>query len=159
MPATTHTPKIVPLWTNIVTAGVDRDVIALTTDSLTVFYAFQIDLTLWDNPANEFYVNHQITEASRGQRFDNLWGPNPMSALPKFPALWVSMSWNSAAQAGVTNGMITVFSAPTDSMYLYRPYIAVIVPGLVGGEILVGEGKSEFAVADEHFFFCEENPN
>jgi hypothetical protein len=47
--ATRRTPLLEIPWTNIVTEGVDRDLIQWSTSDLTLFFALNIDLSLFDN--------------------------------------------------------------------------------------------------------------
>jgi hypothetical protein len=130
-----HTALVSILWTNVLTQGVDRDVIASEGHSLTLLFGLSIDTALW-NTAWAFVANFQVTEVATGQGFNHYWRA-PLNALPKSPSLWLSMSWARAEWAGVSHAPVrTAVSPPAqitwsqvgDGMYLYRPYIEILVP-------------------------------
>jgi hypothetical protein len=149
-----HTAGVSIPWTNLVTAGVDRDVVAFTQDSLTLLFGISIDPALWTTPNYGFLINFQVTEVATGQRFNNYWRA-PLNALPQAPSLWVSMSWARAEFAGVMHAPLGIFNQSGDGMYLYRPYIEILVPRAPDPEFFISGGQSEFAVGEEHFFLCE----
>jgi hypothetical protein len=154
-----HTPRVRVLWTNVLAGGQDRDVIWRPGQSLTLLFGLSIDTALWHQDAS-FVANFQITEVASGQRFNNYWR-GPLSALPKAPSIWLSKSWTRAEWAGVNHGSVVYGSGPLawtqvgDGMYLYRPYIEILVPRPNPAFIFLPGAYSEFAVGEEHFLLAE----
>jgi hypothetical protein len=154
MAGNTHTPRVSIPWTNVTTGGVDRDTITFTQDSLTLLFGLSIDTALWNEPSYWFQASTQITEVATGQRFNNYWRA-PLNALPQAGSLWISNSWAQAQWAGVRTAQIAYFNQSGDGLYLYRPSFTLLSPGVVDPEFFIPTGKSEFAVGEEHFIFCE----
>ena len=152
--ATLRTPFLEIPWTNIVTEGVDRDLVRWSTSDLTLFFGLNIDLSLFDN-AFRFLANFQIVEVASGRTSNHYWN-GPLDALPRAPGLWLSWSFTYALEAGVYNSRYGSSYGPFgDGCYLFRPYFMVWVSQPPSTQFLSPAGRSEYAVADEHFLMLE----
>lgn len=154
MAATLHTSKIEIPWTNIITAGQDRDIVVWSEDELALFFGLNADAGLFGH-GYEFTANFRVIEASTNQTFNHYW-TGKLDGFQAFaPNMWLSMTWAKAAWAGVSKSHYSFFgSGVGDGLYLYRPYFLVHA-GVLDVEFVIYSGKSEFAVADEHYFMVE----
>jgi hypothetical protein len=158
MAAVTHTSQVSIPWTQVIThvspaSPGGPEVVSSRVDPLALIFGLTIDTALWTTtpgrPPPVFVANFQITEVATGQRFNHYWKA-PLTALPKFPSLWLYMGWAQAQFAGVGHGPFGPL--PPDGMYLYRPYIEIV---RTDNDDRLELGPSQFAVGDEHFIMCQ----
>lgn len=141
-------------WTNIVTEGVDRDIVRWGTSDLALFFGLNIDLSLFDN-GYRFMANFQVVETASGRTENHYWD-GTLDALPRAPGLWLSWSFTYAFDAGVTSSRYGYGYGPRgDGSYMFRPYFMVWLSELPNTGLLFPAGRSEYAVADDHFFMLE----
>jgi len=151
----THTQGLEIPWTNIVTEGVDRDVVRWSTNDLTLFFGLSIDQALFGS-AFRFLANFQIVEVASGATHNTYWNA-PLDALPNAPSLWLSYSFTYAFDAGVANSRYGGgdYGPSGDGCYLFRPYFMVWVSQPPSNQLLYPAGKSEYAIGEDHFLMLE----
>jgi hypothetical protein len=108
MAATLNTSLTRLIWTNIMTRGLDSDVIVNSSDDLTLFMGLNIDLSLFDQGYG-CSVNFRLIEVATNQAFNHYWWVQLDSLRQWAPSMWLSMSWQRAAWAGVRNGAYSYF--------------------------------------------------
>ncbi len=152
--AVRRTPLLEIPWTNVTTEGVDRDVVRWATSELTLFFGLNLDLSLFDN-AFRFLANFQVMETASGRITNNYWD-GALDALPRASGLWLSWSFTYAFEAGVYNSRYGSTWGPFgDGCYLYRPYFMVWVSQPPSAQFLLPGGRSEYAVAEDHYVMLE----
>jgi hypothetical protein len=152
--AVRRTPLLEIPWTNVVTEGVDRDLVRWSTSDLTLFFELNIGLDLFDN-GFRFLANFQIVEISSGRIANHYWD-GTLDALPHAPGLWLSWSFTYALDAGIYNSRYgSAWGSFGDGCYLFRPYFMVWVSQPSSTQFLSPAGLSEYAVADDHFLMLE----
>jgi hypothetical protein len=130
------------LSTNIVTSGVDRDVVSGPQAPVVLFFTLAVDLNQFTwNPSFAFTADFQVENYYTGQKTNRFWIAS-LNALPQAPFLWLSLG-----------GAASAFGVSTPGIYLYRPTFIVTAPNL--RELPPFIGDSGFAVAEEHFFILE----
>jgi hypothetical protein len=128
--------------TNIVTSGIDRDVVSSPQEQVILFFTLAFDFNQFQwNSGFGFRANFQVENYASGLKTNVAWN-DLLGALPQAPSIWLSMQWTAAN-----------FGISTPGVYLYRPTFTVMVPN--PGELPAFIGDSDFAVAEEHFLILE----
>ena len=153
MTPTLNSAKLSILWSNLITDGIDRDVVNYAEGgTFELFFGLSIDVSLFDQ-GFLFVANFQIEEVRSGQLFNHYW-EGDFDSLPHAGGIWLRTAFTSAAAAGARNAPVSYFGTNKgDGMYLFRPSFAVIA--FVSGDPGYTTGASEYAVAEEHFFLVE----
>jgi hypothetical protein len=123
--------------TDIVTDGVDRDVVTTPAAVTILFFTVQFDLNMI-NWSDRFRATFQIERYPTGNKTNAAWTA-PLAAIPQSPQVWLSWT-DSAAGLGIVKS----------GVYLYRPTFEIGSSGDVQST-----GESDFAVAEEHYLLLE----
>jgi hypothetical protein len=136
-----HSPRCRIGWTNVVSDGVDRNVV-IPDRPLTLFFGLEFDNNIRFQ-GGEFYLRWVLIHAVSGQIYSHLWSGWTPTQMPSAGGnIWVSTTWSQA----------TILTNGARGMFLYQPRASfwIIPPG--GGF----SGDDEFAVAEEdHYILFE----
>jgi len=137
-----HTPRCRIIWTNVVSDGVDRDVVN-PLRPLTLYFGLEFDNNI-RYQGGYFALRFTLITPYGGDARGTTWGGYTPTQFPGSGGnIWVSMSWAEAKNA--TGGA-------TRSLWNYQPsvHFSIIPPG--GGFT----GDDEFAVAEQdHYIHFE----
>lgn len=134
------------------------NVVADSGEPLYLWIEVHADLSLFGY-GYKFSANFRIIEVATNTTFNHYWNGDFDGLKPYAPDMSLLCSWKRASDAGVykTAAPYTGLEpkgTDGDGLYLYRPYFLVYA-GTPEGEFIVFSGRSEFGVAEEHYFVLE----
>ncbi len=149
-----NTPRVRITGAALTSKGAIRQVVNRRSDDLTLFMYLSIDTTLWDEPLPIFRAGFRIIEASTGSVKNHYWVAD-LTALPRAPNIWLSMSFGTASSAGIALG---AYESPyqQDGLYCFRPAFSILQSNQ--SAVFWLTGLSHFAVGDDHYFMVERGP-
>jgi hypothetical protein len=130
--------------TDIVTDGVNREVVASSSSHLQLFLTLSFDLSQVRNWTDLFIANFQMENYQTGAKINTYWNA-PLSALPQAASIWL-----------LEEGPASAFGLATPGLYLYRPTFTIVSAN--PRELPAFIGLSHFAVAEEHYLILEGTP-
>jgi len=152
-----HTPKVQITSTGVGADGVTSDIIRLG-EGFTLVINATIDPSLFGQNFR-FDANFVIVRASDNQEVYNWWWsalssyPVSVDSLPG-PNFWISLTWNHAGDANVNSGEGGNAENSREGMYAFRAYFFVDT-ATYSPSLYRANGTSEFAIADDHYFWRE----
>jgi hypothetical protein len=153
-PILNNSPLVFLTTTTITSAGKSTNIIQYSGNDLGLWFNLNVDLSLFGH-GYTFSANFRVIEVATNAIFNHYWNGQLDGLKPFAPSMYLVMSWAKAAAAGVSKSAYSIFGQGIgDGLYLYRPYF-LIHAGESLGELLGFTGKSEFGVAEEHYFLLE----
>jgi hypothetical protein len=149
-----NSPLVFLTTTSISSAGNFTNVIQYSGNDLGLWFNLNVDLSLFGQ-GYTFSANFRVIEVATNTVFNHYWNGQLDGLMALAPSMYLVMSWAQASAAGVSKSAYSIFGQGVgDGLYLYRPYFLVYA-GTPSGEFVIFTGKSEFGVAEEHYFLLE----
>lgn len=152
-----NTPKVQITGVSVGADGVTSDIIRLG-QGFTLVINATIDPSLFGS-GFRFDAHWVIVRTADNQVVYDFWWsglsgyPQTVESLPG-SNFWISLTWNEASDANVNSGGGGNAEGSKAGMYAFRAYFFVDTSTYSNG-LYRPNGTSEFAIADDHFFWRE----